>query len=353
MGVGDAAPLEVGEVGVELEAQLADLVAVDGLDVAAVVEDADGGDDGGGAGAEDLLHLALLTVGHQVVDGELLLADGVAPLPEDGEHGVPGDAGEDGALAGGGPDFAVDLEHDVHAADFLDVLALLAVQPQNLAVAHGLGLLLADHGAGVVAAALGKAGAALDGADVLILDEDLHRVDALGVVSAGGGADDAEEELPGVVQGELAFGGEHKGPDVQRGAGLGGNPVGVHRDDSLDGLDEHLLGEGRHAQPVVGVDHPAGVHLGPEELNLALGGAVGLEALEGLLGVVEGHRAGVHGDGAVGDDAGVMPADALGVVHQEHVVGHIFAKPQRLLIGLFLGVGGFGDFDIHGGIPPK
>ena len=79
------------------------------------------------------------------------------------DHGSAGDARQDGALAGRGPDLTVDLEHDVHAADFLDVLALLAVQPQHLAVAHGLGLLLADHGAGVVAAALGEARAALDG----------------------------------------------------------------------------------------------------------------------------------------------------------------------------------------------
>ena len=39
----------------------------------------------------------------------------------------------------GGDDLAVDLEEDVHGADFLDVLALHAVQPEHLGVALLLG----------------------------------------------------------------------------------------------------------------------------------------------------------------------------------------------------------------------
>ena len=67
---------------------------------------------------------------------------------------------QNGAHAGGGVDLAVDLEHDVHGTDFLDVLLLNAVQPQHLGEAALLSQLAGLDGRGVVAAALRKAGQA-------------------------------------------------------------------------------------------------------------------------------------------------------------------------------------------------
>ena len=141
---------------------------------------------------------------------------------------------------GGGVDLAVDLEHDVHAADFLDVLLLHAVQPQHLCVALLLGQLTGLDGSSVVAAALGEAGQAGSGADVLVFHVDAHGVDALGVVSARGSADDAEDVVLGSVHAQTHVVCEHEGTDVQGSAVRVGHPVAVHIHQSLDGLDVSL-----------------------------------------------------------------------------------------------------------------
>jgi hypothetical protein len=135
----------------------------------------DGGDDGGRAGAEDLLQLALAGGLHDVGDGQLALDDLIAPVLQQLDAAAAGDAGQHGAGAGGGVDLAADLEHDVHAADFLDVLLLHAVQPQHLRKALLLGQLAGLDGGRVVAAALGKAGQARGRADVLVLHVDASR----------------------------------------------------------------------------------------------------------------------------------------------------------------------------------
>ena len=102
-----------------------------------------------------------------------------------------GNAGQNGADGSSGVHLAVDLEHDVHAANFLDVLLLHAVQPQHLCVALLLGQLAGLDGSSVVAAALGEAGQAGSGTDVLVFNIDADGVDALGIVSARGSADEA------------------------------------------------------------------------------------------------------------------------------------------------------------------
>src|SRR5699024_5164018 len=127
------------------------------------------------------------------------------------DAGAAGDAGQHGAGELGGDHFAVHLEHDVHGAHFLDVLALHAVQPQDLGIALLLGPLAGADGGGVVAAALGVAGAAADGADILILHIDAHRVDALGVVGAHRAADDAEQIAVGGVDAQAGVGGNDEG----------------------------------------------------------------------------------------------------------------------------------------------
>ena len=127
-----------------------------------------------------------------------------------------------------------------------------------------------------------------------------------------------------------------------------GHPVLLHLHNGLHGLDEVLLGELGNAEPLVGVVHAAGVALGAEELNPVLRGAVGLHALEALLGIVEHHGGGVQGQGAVGNDPGIVPALALVIVHDEHMVGKNFAEAQLALVGGFgFGGGGFGDLDIQ------
>ena len=57
-------------------------------------------------------------------------------------------------------DGAVDDEHDVHQPGFFDVAPLDAVEPQHVVEALLLRFERREHAAGVVAAALGRAGAA-------------------------------------------------------------------------------------------------------------------------------------------------------------------------------------------------
>ena len=274
--------------------------------------------------------------------------DSVAPVLEQLDDGAAGDAGQHGAHGGSGVDFAVDFEHDVHGADFLHVLLLHAVQPQHLAEAQFLGLFARQNGRGIVAAALGKAGQTRRGTDVLVLHIDTHRVKALGIVSAGGCADDHEQVMLGGMNAQPHIGGDAERTDIQRCTVRMGHPIPVDVHQRLDGLDEVLRRDVGHAQTVGGIVEPVGVAVRAEQLHAAIGGAVGLHALKNFLRVVE-HRGGrVHGQRAVGDDAGIMPALACGVVHEEHMVGENFAETQLAFV-LRLGFrrGGTGNFDVQ------
>ena len=352
LGVGQAAPLHTGHGVVQLLGDGADLAVADVGVLALPDQFLDGGDDGGGAGAKDFLQLAFPGGGHDVGDGQLALDDLVAPVLQQLDAAAAGDAGQHGAHGGGGVDLAVDLEHDVHAAHFFDVLLLDAVQPQHLGVALLLSQLAGLDGSGVVAAALGKAGQAGGGADVVVLHVDADGVDALGVVGAGGGADDAEDIFLGGVDAQAHVAGKDKGTDVQGRAVRVGDPVAVHVHDGLDGLDVVVLRDGGDAQTVGGVLHTLGVAVGPEQLDGAVGGAVSLHALKNFLGIVQHRGGGVELEGAVGHDAGVVPALTGGVVHDEHMVGEDLAETElRLVHRLGLGRGGAGDFDVQHDIP--
>ena len=150
------------------------------------------------------------------------------------------------------------------------------------------------------------------------------------------------------VDAKAHVGGEDEGADIQGGAVGMGHPVLFQLHQGLHGLDEVLHGDLGDAHAVGGILHPLGVALRAEELNDVVHGAVSLHALEKLLSVVEDHSGRVHGDGRVGHDAGVVPAPAVGIVHQEHMVRKDLAEAQLALVGgLGLGGGVFRDFDIQ------
>ena len=130
--------------------------------------------------------------------------------------------------------------------------------------------------------------------------------------------------------------GDDKGTDIQRGARLIGDPVLLQTDQLLDGGQGVLLVQGRDAHTLTGGVDALDVLGGTEELDGAVGGAVGLQAFKDLLGVVEYHGGRLQSDGAVGNDAPVVPALAVGVVHQKHVVGKGSAEHQRGGVGLGL-----------------
>ena len=141
---------------------------------------------------------------------------------------------------------------------------------------------------------------------------------------------------------------EHEGTDIQGSAVRVRHPVTVHIHQSLDGLDVILNRDLGDAQTVSRVLHTLCVALGAEQLDGVIRSAVSLHALEDLLCIVEHDRSGVQREGCVGDDAGVMPALALGIVHNEHMVGELLAKTQlRLVLRLFLRAGSTSDLDVQ------
>ena len=222
-----------------------------------------------------------------------------------------------------------------------------AVQPQHLAVAGLLGQVAGPEGGGVIAARLGHAHAPLDGADVVFLHINLHRVEPLGVVGPHGAHHHDVLHMVGGVDAQGGVQPDHKGADIQGGVLLIGHPVLLHLHQLGDAGQGDLLGDLGQADSSGGVVHPGDVVPGPEQLNGAVGGAVGLQPLKNLLAVVEHFGGGVDLQGAVGDDTGVMPALASIVVHNEHMVGHGFAENQGGGVRLLLQGGGTGDFNFH------
>ena len=343
--VGHHAGLHAVNGVVELLAESTHVAVVDDNVLALIAQVADGGDDAGGTGGPGLLERAVLAGSLDVIDGELALGYLVAPLLQQSDGAVTGDAGEDGAAQRSGNDLIVDHEEGVGGANLLHVLVVPGIQPQHFLAAGLQGLLGGAHAAGVVAAHLGKAGAAHSGADVLILHIDVAAGEAAAVdvvVGTHGAENDDEVVVLSGLHGEAHLVGDDVGADVESGAGGGGNPVLVGVDGGLYRLDEQLFVHEGDAHTLVGAVETLGVHVGTEEVDLAVGGAVGLHALKHHLGVVEDAAGGVQADGAVGNDLAVVPALALVVVHDEHVVGEVLAKAQIALIRLGLGMGGAG-----------
>ena len=314
----------------------------------------DRGDDCGGTSAEDLLQLTLAGGLHDVRNGQLALDDIIAPILQQLDAAAAGNAGQNGADGCSGVDLAVDLEHDVHAADFLNVLLLHAVQPQHLCIALLLGQLTGLDGSSIVAAALGEAGQAGGGTDVLILNVDADGVDALGVVSTGGSTDDAEDIVLGSVHAQTHIICKNEGTDVQ-GSTIGvGHPVALHIHQSLNSLHKILFRDLGDAQTVGGILETLCVAIRAEQLNGVIRGAVSLHALKDLLRIVEHHRGRVQREGCIGDDAGIVPALALGIIHHKHVVGKFLAEAQLgLVLRLLLGRSGTSDLDIQHDIFPS
>ena len=110
VGILETAPLQTGQHVVELHGQLADAVVygliadVDML--VAVRELANGGNYGGGAGAEGLAEPAAFAGLEQLVHGERTLLDLNAHLAGEGHDAAASDAGQDGVLKGSGNELA-------------------------------------------------------------------------------------------------------------------------------------------------------------------------------------------------------------------------------------------------------
>ena len=346
MGILSAAPLDVGEGVVQALGDLADLIVGDSDLLVAHGQLADGGDNGGGAGAPGLFQGAVLGGLEELLGGDAALLHLVAPVLQQLDAGTAGDAVQHGAVQVGGEDLAGHLEHDVHGTDLLNVLAVHAVQPQHLAVTVGLSPVAGPQGGSVVAAGLGHTGAALDGADVLVLHIDLHGIQALGIVGAHGADDDDVLAVVRAMYAQSGVQAHHEGADVQGGILRGRHPVLLQLYQLGNTRQGQLLGDLGQGHTGGGVVHAAHVVQGAEQLDGAVSGAVSLQALKDLLSIVEHLGGGVNGQRAIGHDAGIMPALTGIIVHDEHMVGHSLAEHQGGGVGLLLERLGASDLDL-------
>ena len=132
-----------------------------------------------------------------------------------------------------------------------------------------------------------------------------------------------------------------------------GDPILLQFHQGPHGTDLEFRIQLGHAHPLCAPVHPVGVLQRAEHLQAAVLAAVGLETFKNFLAVVEHGGGGVNGQGAIGLNAGVVPAPAFGVLYQEHVVGKQLAEGEtRLILRLFLRVLGFDDLNVelHDGI---
>ena len=258
----------------------------------------------------------------------------VAVLAQHREGAVACDAAEDGSVQHGGDHRAVDDEDHVHGADLFDILLLRAVQPEHLVVALLLRALACEQAARVVAHALRFARAALGRAGELRLDDELGGLESVLVIAAHGGQDDGEDELLGRMHAEERLGAEHEGTDVKRGAGRGGDPLRLQLDELGERVQHDVDVELRHAQPLRTSVHADEVVAGTEHRDLAIRVLISLQSLKDALTVMERAAGGIDAEVLIGDDLGLGPTALCRVIlHDEHMVGEVFAESELGEIG--------------------
>ena len=252
-------------------------------------------------------------------------------------------------MQGSGDKFAVDKEHHVHCADFLNVLEMLAVQPQNLAVAFLFGLCTCKDGAGIVAAGLCRAGTAADCANVFVFNADADGCKACLVVRTAGRADDVVEVAVCGMYAESFVNRDHRGTQIEACACAVGYPVTFNLNELTHCLIVEIDVDFGHAETPCGIVKTLCIVLCTEHQDPAVVGTICLKAFENLLCIVK-HGAGrIERKSLIGNDACIVPF-AVVIVHHEHMVGETFAEPEGSFFlkgGFCFKLGCFCDLDIH------
>ena len=284
-----------------------------------------------GTGTEALLQSTRAACLDKLVNGDSALLNRKTPALANLDYRISRNTGKDGTVQHRRNDGAVNLEEDVHCTDFLDVLSLAAVKPQYLRVALVVSLNLCSEGSNIVAAGLRLTDTALNGADILVLDPDLNRVQAFRIVRADRRKNNDEKVGVRNTNAEERIRSDHERTNVKGSAGLCGDPVLIHLNDCLAGLHKIFLGNLRHAETLIGVVRTLRVLEGAEQKHSAVVRAVCLHTLEHFLAVMENHCGRLEADLTVGNDARVEPTLAGLIVHHEHMVREDGAEAERVI----------------------
>lgn len=176
---------------------------------------------------------------------------------------------------------------------------------------------------GIISTNFGAPRAIGRGTVEVVKDETLDQMTA--VVDAGRHDEDAEHVLLGGHEAQLRAGAVDLRADVHGGAGLvRRDELGVKRDGRLDGVKEQLLGHDGARDKLGRALHAHRVPVGAEHRNLVIGRAEGLQALVGLLAVIQSGRHAVEPDVRVGDELEGRPFARLDRVVRFDVAIHFF-----------------------------
>jgi len=166
-------------------------------------------DDGSGSAGEDLTDPARLDVREQPLEADGVLDDAPPGVAQQADDGTAGGALKDrpGQTRRMHSPLGID-DHDVHAAELLDVLLRDVIEEANLVAALLVGLLLRKQGGGVVAPGLGRPCSSTSGSVVLGGHPDGDGLEAVGEVGARRRGDDVVVDHGGGTDAEEGLGGE-------------------------------------------------------------------------------------------------------------------------------------------------
>ena len=264
-----------------------------------------GHDDGGSAGG-DLGERLDLLIGHRTA------LDRPAEVGGDLLEGHVGDGGQHG-MAVGRHVGSVGLDaEEVRGGELLHICMGLRVEVELDGPAVVLRLLVGEEGGGVVAADLDVAHSVGGGAVPIIEDHGADGLESALVVGADGHHHHHEGVLLGGGYADLGAGADKERTQVEGAAGsVGRNELLIGGDDLVEGLEEHLLGDGGHDAAHGGTVHTLRVLLGTEDHDLSALLAEGLHTLEALLAVVKAGGADMHRYVGILQELGLAPFAVL------------------------------------------
>ena len=296
-----------------------------------VVDLADRGDDRCGAAQAALGEGSVL----DFLQGDFALGDAEAQvIAGNGDQGAAGDGGQDGGGLGHDQVAVLGDEEDVGAAGFLDLGAGCRIQVDIFSEAPVVGVHDGVQAHGIVEAGLDVPGAAWS-CPVKVGDPDGNGLGAALEVGAHRRAEDAEHVVLSGLYPDDRGNAEHIRTQVKRGAAaVGRDPVQIGADGFNDGLDEAVLGEGRHLQVQCTVIHARCVQVRAERDHMSVLGGVGLEAFENGLGVLQNAGILAHGDHWILGEMAFIPG-AVFVVGDKALVGHVIIEAQIAPVDVF------------------
>ena len=153
------------------------------------------------------------------------------------------------------------------------------------------------------------------------------------------------------MQRECRIRGIQERTDIERRTRLRGNPALIYTHQFPDRLQPVLLIDPRQTDTVARAVQTRHIFPRAEKLHAAVRTAVGLEPLKHLSAVVQHARGGRHADRPEGDDARIVPAVGIGIVHEKHMIGKIFSEAELIRFRQLSGVLFFSDCNVHNEAP--